>query len=49
MSETERIDAGANFSLIHVDFMIGSPDMSIVGELYDKTQVQIFKDGDWAI
>lgn len=49
MNEEERIDAGANFSLVHVDFMIGSPDMSVIGELYDKTQIQIFKDGDWAI
>ncbi len=49
MTDEERIEAGANFSLIHVDFMIGSPDMSIVGELYDKTQIQIFTDGDWAL
>ena len=39
---------GINDSLTHVDFMIGSSDMNIVGETYNKEEVQIFKDGNWA-
>ena len=39
---------GINDSLTHVDFMIGSPDLQIVGETHDGETVQIFKDGNWA-
>ena len=39
---------GINESMIHVDFMIGSKDMSIVGITKTGERVQIFKDGDWA-
>ena len=40
---------GINDSMIHVDFMIGSKDLSIVGVAKDGSRVQIFKDGNWAI
>lgn len=40
---------GINDSMIHVDFMIGSKDMSIIGITKDGKRVQIFKDGNWAI
>jgi aminopeptidase len=39
---------GINNSMIHVDFMIGSKDLSIVGVTKDGKRVQIFKDGNWA-
>jgi aminopeptidase len=39
---------GINNSMIHVDFMIGSKDLSIVGITKDGKRVQIFKDGNWA-
>ena len=39
---------GVNYSLTHVDFMIGSNDMNILGITYDGDEVQIFKDGNWA-
>ena len=35
--------------MIHVDFMIGSKDMSIVGVTKDGKRVRIFKDGNWDI
>ena len=38
-----------NDSMNHVDFMIGSKDLSIVGTKFDGTKVQVFKDGNWAI
>lgn len=42
-------EMGVNESMIHVDFMIGAPDMSIVGYTADGKAVQIFKDGNFAI
>ncbi len=45
--EIKAIDL--NVSMIHVDFMIGSEDLSIVAETYEGKTIQIFKDGTWAI
>ena len=39
---------GINDSMIHVDFMIGARDTSILGITKDGKEVQIFKDGNWA-
>ncbi|MCR5332747.1 MAG: aminopeptidase [Bacilli bacterium] len=47
-TEEELIKMGINDSQIHVDFMIGSKDLSIVGYTRDGKKVQIFKDGNWA-
>lgn len=49
MSEEELEAAGVNNSLTHVDFMIGTSDMSIVGERRNGEKIEIFKDGNWAI
>ena len=40
---------GVNNSMIHVDFMIGSKDMSITGVTKDGKRVSIFENGNWAI
>ncbi len=40
---------GVNNSMIHVDFMIGSKDMSITGVTKDGKRVPIFENGNWAI
>ena len=40
---------GVNNSMIHVDFMIGSKDMSITGITKDGKSVRIFENGNWAI
>ena len=40
---------GVNDSDIHVDFMIGAQDLSIVGVTKSGARVQIFKDGNWAL
>lgn len=49
MTVEECQKAGINSSMIHVDFMIGSEDMDIVGVTKDGKRVQIFKNGNWAI
>lgn len=45
----ELKEKGINKSMIHVDFMIGSKDMDIVGYDKDGNKYQIFKEGNWAI
>ena len=49
MSMEEAQKAGINNSIIHVDFMIGSDDLSIVGIDENGKRIQLFKDGVWAI
>ena len=48
ISDDELDKYGVNYSLTHVDFMIGSSDMNIIGITHEGTEVQIFKDGNWA-
>lgn len=48
LTQEECIRRGVNDSMIHVDFMIGTPDLSIVGVRATGERVQIFKDGNWA-
>ena len=48
LTEEERKARGINDSMIHVDFMIGAKDTSIVGVTRSGERVQIFKDGNWA-
>lgn len=40
-------EKGVNDSMIHVDFMIGSADLSIFANTADGRRIQIFKDGVW--
>ncbi|MBE6746640.1 MAG: aminopeptidase [Ruminococcaceae bacterium] len=42
-------EMGVNDSMVHEDFMIGTPDLSIIAHCRDGKSVQIFKDGNWAI
>jgi aminopeptidase len=47
-SEEEIYGFGINKSMSHVDFMIGSRDLNIVGVKEDGEEIQIFRDGNWA-
>ncbi len=47
METAELLAAGGNHSLIHVDFMVGGKDLTIVG-YKDGKEYSIFKDGNWA-
>lgn len=49
MSEEDLKANGANDSIKHVDFMIGSTDLDIDGYLADGTVVPVFRAGNWAI
>ena len=48
MSEEELEAAGANSSITHVDFMIGSSDMDIDGITKEGERVPLFRQGNWA-
>ncbi|MGL5962834.1 MAG: aminopeptidase [Fusobacteriaceae bacterium] len=48
MTSEEKTLAGANTSLNHVDFMIGSSDLEILGESAFGEKILIFKNGNWA-
>ncbi|WP_280771084.1 aminopeptidase [Salipaludibacillus daqingensis] len=49
MSTNQLKEAGLNTSITHVDFMIGSGEMNIEGELADGTKEPVFKNGEWAV
>ena len=49
LTEEEIKAYNLNESMIHVDFMIGTKDLDIVGTTVDGKTVQIFKDGEFAI
>ena len=48
-TKSDFTEMGVNDSDIHVDFMIGAQDLSIVGVTKNGARVQIFKDGNWAL
>lgn len=49
LSAEEIAQAGVNTgSLLHVDFMIGSPDLDVDGQNADGTWSPIFRSGGWA-
>lgn len=47
-SPEEARALGVNDSMIHEDFMIGAPDLSIMGLTEDGRCVKIFENGTWA-
>lgn len=48
MSRDELKAHGANQSITHVDFMVGTPDLSIVGITHDGREIEIFRNGNFA-
>ncbi|MEI2442833.1 aminopeptidase, partial [Priestia megaterium] len=48
MSKEELSQNGANDSITHVDFMIGSAEMDIDGIKADGTSEPVFRKGNWA-
>ena len=49
LSNEEAKAMGLNDSMIHVDFMIGTKDLEIIGTSFSGKKTTIFKDGNWAI
>lgn len=48
MSTEELKERGVNFSMTHVDFMVGSPDLEIIGITHDGEEVAVFRNGNFA-
>ena len=48
LSKEALLERGVNQSATHVDFMVGSDDLSITGILPDGTEVPVFVNGQWA-
>ena len=49
MTEEQLKEKGLNHSLEHVDFMVGTEDLSIVAEKENGEKLVVFENGDWAI
>ena len=48
MSKEELKERGLNDSITHVDFMVGTKDLSIVGTTHDGREIPVFVDGNFA-
>ncbi len=48
MSPEEKAAHGINDSIVHIDFMIGTEDLSIIGTTPEGKEIPIFVDGDFA-
>lgn len=48
MTKEELLAAGGNASVNHVDFMIGTQDLTVTGIRENKEEVLLFEKGDWA-
>ena len=49
MDKEELKAQGLNDSIAHVDFMVGTADLSIVGTTHDGREVPVFVDGNFAL
>ncbi len=49
LSVKELKELGANDSVEHVDFMIGTPDLDVIGITHDGKEIPVFVSGDWVI
>ena len=48
MDDAEQAAHGLNDSAAHVDFMLGTPDLSITGITKNGEKIALFRDGNWA-
>ena len=47
MSEEVQLQHGANSSIIHVDWMIGSGEINVDGIKSDGSKVSLMRSGEW--
>ena len=48
MTKDELKARGLNDSITHVDFMVGTPDLRIVGTTHDGREIPVFENGNFA-
>ncbi|CEM62408.1 aminopeptidase [Treponema phagedenis] len=49
LSDERKKEVGMNNSVIHVDFMVGGPELSVIGVKKDGTEIPILQKGNWVI
>ena len=49
LTEAELLERGVNHSVVHEDVMIGAEDTRITGRTREGREIEIFRDGVWAI
>ena len=49
MTKEQLKEKGLNDSITHVDFMIGTKDLSIVGTTHDGREIPVFVEGNFAL
>ena len=49
LTPEERSARGVNHSSVHTDFMIGSPELEVVGVDEDGTETPILQNGNWQL
>jgi len=49
LSKQQLKDKGLNDSVEHIDFMIGTPDLTVTGIDKDGNETPLFIDGEWVI
>ncbi|NLY36256.1 MAG: aminopeptidase [Tissierellia bacterium] len=47
LSDEEKKKLGMNTSMVHVDFMVGGPELEVLGIKEDGSQVVLLQDGNW--
>lgn len=47
MSDEERVEAGLNQSSVHVDFVVGSPELTVYGVDEEGNEEPIILNGEW--
>lgn len=47
ITNEELLEKGLNISKVHVDFMIGTPDLEITAETYDGKKIKILENGNF--
>ena len=48
MTDEEREALGSNKSMIHIDFMVGGPELDIIGYKKDGSSLPVLRGGEWA-
>lgn len=49
MTEAERTALGGNKSMIHIDFMVGGPDVHVTGYTFDGSEIPVMRNGEWVV
>ena len=49
MDDEERLDAGINVATIHIDLMVGGPEVDVDGTGSDGSAVPILRQGHWVL